>query len=121
MTAQMEELIDVVARQLGTFKAETTEDNRRCNIATFKEIVEHGADTGWPGFTTTSDCVLFFDDNETLIMDIAHEIATDMGCKNVFEMVVQFNRADMLHSVDGFKNLMAWYALEEAARAATDA
>ena len=117
-TAQKQELIDVVAAQLRV-DSEKVDDAER--MSTFAEVAEHGADTGWPGFTTTSDCVLFFDDNETLIMDIAHEIATDMGCKNVFEMVVQFNRADMLHSVDGFKNLMAWYALEEAARAATDA
>jgi hypothetical protein len=43
-----------------------------------------------------------------------------MGNKNVAEMISGFGRSDMLCSLDQFKNLMVWFACEEAARSFED-
>lgn len=50
------------------------------------------------------------------------EDARDQGCKNVAEMIAGFGRADMLDGgLDGFKNLMVWYACEKVANEIEDA
>lgn len=82
------------------------------------EIIEagkHGADTGWPGFTYTSDCVKFYHANERAIWELLEETADQMGMKPL-ELVANFGRADMATSLDGFANLLAWFALEEVGR-----
>ena len=86
----------------------------------FEDVASHGADTGWGGFTYTSECVEFFDEHEDTIMGMLQEAADDFGYSNVQELVASFNRADMADTMDGYKNLLAWYALEEVARRETD-
>ena len=39
-----------------------------------------------------------------------------MGAKNVLEFIGGFNEADSVTGIDTFKNLLAWFALEEAAQ-----
>lgn len=76
--------------------------------------VSAGADAGHSGFTYTVDCVRFFDENETLIMDRAQVLAEDLGHANVYELANTFGRRELLKmGQDGFKNLMAWFILEE--------
>lgn len=87
---------------------------------TFEDIANHGADTGWSGFTYTSECVEFFDAHEEAIMDLAREEAEAFDYSNVAEFVASFNRSDMADTMDGYKNLMAWYALETVARRIVD-
>ena len=82
------------------------------------EIIDagnHGADAGWGGFTYTTDCVDFYDANEEAIWELLRESADDMGVKPL-ELVASFGRADMAEDASGFKNLLAWFALEEAGR-----
>ena len=82
------------------------------------EIIDagnHGADAGWGGFTYTSDCVEFYAANEEAIWELLRESADDMGVKPL-ELVASFRRADMADDPSGFKNLLAWFALEEAGR-----
>ena len=80
------------------------------------DIAGHGADAGWPGITYTTDCVRLFDRYGDEIWEMAAQDADDMGHKNVAEMIAGFNRSDMLGSLDQFKNLMVWYAVEAIAR-----
>ncbi len=85
-----------------------------------EEVANHGADAGWGGFTYTTDCVEFFDAHEEIIMEMVSDAAEDFGSPNVLSFVASFNRADMADSIDGYKNLLAWYALEEVCRQLVD-
>jgi hypothetical protein len=85
-----------------------------------RDLAEHGADAGWGGFTYTVDCVEFFDAHEDTIMDMAWEDAENFGYPNVVTFVASFGQADMADSIDGYKNLMAWYALETVCRRLAD-
>lgn len=80
------------------------------------DIASHGADAGYPHITYTSDTVALFNQFGDEIWEMAVEDAGAMGYRNVAEMVSHFNRADMLDSLDTFKNLMVWYACERVAR-----
>lgn len=75
---------------------------------------EHGADTGWPGFTYTADCCEFFDAHAEDIWEQLDNMAENLGSKNVAELIAGFGRTDMAYCWDGFRNLLAWFALEEA-------
>lgn len=82
------------------------------------QIIEagtHGADTGWPGFCYTADCVEFYRANERAIWDLLEETADQMGMKPL-ELVSTFGRSDMAVDLDGLSNLLAWFALEEVGR-----
>lgn len=83
-----------------------------------EEIIEaghHGADTGWPGFSYTTDCVAFYEANERAIWQLLEEAADQMGMTPL-ALVASFRRADMACNLDGFANLLAWFALEEVGR-----
>jgi hypothetical protein len=80
------------------------------------DIANHGADAGFPHITYTRDTVEVFDQYGDEIWEMAVNMADDMGNKNVAEMISGFGRSDMLCSLDQFKNLMVWFACEEAAR-----
>lgn len=81
-----------------------------------KDIANHGADAGYPEITYTSDTVKIFDEYDAEIWEMAVEDADEFGYKNVAEMISKFIRTDMLVTVDGFKNLMIWYACEKIAQ-----
>lgn len=85
-----------------------------------EDIARHGADAGWGGFCYTADCVEFYEANEADIWEMAREQADEMGHANTAEMFATFGRSDMLDDPDSFKNLLAWYALEEVARRVAD-
>lgn len=80
------------------------------------DIARHGADTGYGGLTYTSDTVELFDTYGEEIWDMAYEMSQDVGAKNVLEFIGSFRRTDMADNLDGFKNLMVWFAAEEIAR-----
>lgn len=82
------------------------------------DIASHGADSGFPGISYTSDTVKLFDRFGDEIWTMAVDDAESMGSKNVAEMISGFGRADMLESLDSFKNLMVWFACETLAREA---
>jgi hypothetical protein len=76
------------------------------------DVARYGADTGWPGFTYTAECVGFFDAHEGAIMDALREDADAFGYATVAEFVASFHRADMADTMEGYKNLLTWYVLE---------
>lgn len=91
------------------------------NLADYAEdIASHGADSGFPYMTYTVECAELFDKFDGEIWDMAVEDAESMGCKNVAEMIAGFGRADMMGSIDQFKNLMWWYACESLSRQFVD-
>lgn len=80
-----------------------------------REAGEHGADTGWPGFTYTADGATFYREHDELVDAVAQDMADSLG-QTVAELVAGFARSDMAETRDGRDCLMAWFALEEAGR-----
>jgi len=122
-------LISAVFRQLGSHGEELEQ--------TLKDVGRGGADAGWSGFSYYSDTVAFFKKNRKEILELAKNQADDFGM-SVVEMVKGFRCmkdidateheiSDVLYGGrlggelgDQIANGLAWYALEEVARAATD-
>jgi hypothetical protein len=88
-------------------------------VEELRDVAAHGADAGWGGFTYTRDCVRFYEANEGAIWALLREAADDQGV-HPLALVATFSRADMADSEAGLKNLLAWFALEEVARAVAD-
>lgn len=80
------------------------------------EAGQHGADTGWPEFCYYADTDRFYQANEEAIYELLNEECEAMGHSNVEQMISQFQRADMLSSAAGRRQLLAWFALEEIGR-----
>jgi len=80
------------------------------------EAGENGADAGWPGFTYTGDTVDFYEKHADLIWPILTEQADDMGEKHPLALIASFNTAGQVDNDSAFKNLLSWFALEEAGR-----
>jgi hypothetical protein len=84
-----------------------------------QDIARHGAECGYPCITYTSDTVKIFDKFSHEIWDMAVGEASDLGCRNVCEMISGFRRSDMIDDIDRFKNLMVWFACEKIAHEKT--
>ena len=98
------------------------------------DIARHGVDGGFPGFTYYSDTVAFFRKHRKEITDNLLALADDMGedpvkmvsswlCvgpefKTEVGQVVYGARLTDEHTT--VANALAWYAVEEIARAMTD-
>lgn len=80
------------------------------------EAARVGADKGWSGFIYNIEAAAFFDQHDELIWDHLTQLADDLGEPNAAALIASFGRADMMHSYQGFKVLLAWFALEEAGR-----
>lgn len=76
------------------------------------EAANHGADSGWPGFCYTTDCMEFFQANAGDVWTLAAEVAEEIGNITVTEMISGFGRSDMLDDWERFQNRMAWFTLE---------
>ena len=102
------------------------------------DVMTHGANTGWPGFTYTADCVSFFKRHKESILQMVNSMASDIGASPAV-MVAGFQclkiKADdsegmraVYRALDGrvqgdetqVANALAWFALEEVARAMCD-
>jgi hypothetical protein len=106
-------------------------------MGTIDDIRNHGADTGWTGFTYYSDTVEFVKNNRKEIRELIREMAAETEHQAI-EFIMSFNcldRADASQReaagrfVYGGKyeesdncageivyNALAWFALEEVAR-----
>jgi hypothetical protein len=81
---------------------------------------EHGADSGWSGFTYTSDGADFTREHRSLIWELLAEEAESFGSESVAAHVASFTRSDMAETPDGFDCLLAWWALETVGRYVSD-
>lgn len=117
-------LVRAVVRQIGGW-------------ASFKEsasdVANHGADGGFSGFIYYTETVKFAKRQRASILEMAKEQASDFGTE-VYAMIANFgclgeysatDVAEAIHnprSTNGQQvlNALAWYALEETARAYDD-
>lgn len=97
------------------------------------DVTNCGANRGFSGFVYYRDTVPFFKRNKTAIMSLAKDMASDLG-QDVYEMIAGFNClktdsgtvAEAIHNPrtddpEQVRNALAWFALEEVARAYCDA
>ena len=122
-------LINAVKRQIGSDAASTLQD-----------VVNHGADFGVPGFTYYSDTRKFYKNNRREIVALVKEYAQEFGQEPI-EFVAGFNclrhndkqwqaetREEVARALYGnlksddtqVPNALAWFAVEEVARALYD-
>jgi hypothetical protein len=91
-----------------------------------KQAAEHGADAGWPGFTSYTDTIKFYTKNKKLIMQALREDADNFGVtvsemtkawralKGVPDAMTVLAEGDSHEDFTTVANAMAWYALERA-------
>ena len=97
-----------------------------------KDVANHGADGGFSGFIYYVETEAFFKRNREDILQMAQEMASDLG-QPVLDLIAGFNclgceADDVAKAIYGtkkqdefhVKNALAWYALEEVARAFSD-
>lgn len=117
-------LIRAVVRQAGGWK-----DFQQ--IA--KDVVTHGANCGWNGFTYYVDTVAFTKRNKRAILELAAEQDSEIESVGLVKFVAGFNCVDdpeddiarALYAgrgdaVTSIYNALAWYALEEVCRSYAD-
>ena len=121
----MSNLKEAVLTQLGF------DDLDDIDTGTLQDICNHGADSGFVGFTYYDDTVEFFNNNKSDIISMAKEQADEFGVDYI-EMIKSFNCisddidvAAGLYEADHddettVKNAMSWFALEEIARLMVD-
>ena len=100
-----------------------------------KDVAEHGADKGFPGWISYKETMEFFRKNRKTILQYADELASYSG-DDVLSLIQSFrifrtapirmdNLAKALYAGKGPEvtrvyNIMAWFALEEVATAYVD-
>ena len=103
-----------------------------------QDVVDHGAACGFGNFIYYTDTVTFTSNNRKAIAEYAAEQSKEIGYKDEIEMILSFNglqhddltSSDIARALYGrltdddkkttIYNVLAWYALEEAARAYCD-
>lgn len=98
-----------------------------------EDVVNHGASGGFPGFTYYHDTVAFFRKNKKEIIELAENLANDLG-EDVTDMIKNFvclKDYELSNSQIGkvlygrfsdngdnttIMNALVWFALEEVAR-----
>ena len=100
-----------------------------------RDVAAHGADAGFSGWIYHRETMEFFRKNRKAILGYAEEVAHDLG-ENVLSMIQGFgifrnspidtqDLAKALYTGKGPEvtrvyNILAWFALEEVARAYAD-
>ena len=103
-----------------------------------QDVADHGASCGFGNFIYYTDTVAFAAKNRKAIAELAAEQAADFGDSSEIERILGFNQlrqedltiSDIARSLYGrladddkkttIYNTLAWYALEEVARAYCD-
>ena len=118
-------LIRAVVRQVGCW-----EDFQQ--IA--KDVVRHGADCGYKGFTYYDDTVAFTKRNKRAILEFAADQDSEIESVGLVKFVAGFGCLDETEddevaralyagrgdAVTGIYNALAWYVLEEVCRSYVD-
>jgi len=100
--------------QLYTTLVAAIKEHAELDDAEIIEASRYGADAGWNGFIYTSDTTKFFDAHANLIWSLLIEDAASLGESHPLAFMATLGRKDMAETWDGFRNLLAWYALERA-------
>lgn len=97
------------------------------------DIADYGAAGGVSGFIYYAETVAFTEKNKADILAMAKAQASDFGADSIYSMIAGFNGLDLdacqvaeaIHDPESEDkrqvfNVLAWYALEEVARAFSD-
>ncbi len=95
-------------------------DHSGLELSSIRDAGQYGADSGFAGFTYTSDGADFYRANQCDIVELMGDDADEFGYDNIGAFVATFNRADMTDVVDGYECLCAWYVLEAVGRHLAD-
>ncbi len=82
-------------------------------LETIKDVVKHGCSGGIGGFIYYRETMTFHDEHEAEIWDMLYEDAKDQGL-TIMELIASFNSQKNVGSMEQFKNLLCWYAVERA-------
>jgi len=86
-----------------------------------EEVVKHGCVNGCvSSLIYYEDTVKFHDKFEEEIWEMLYDEHEDFGFKSITEYIASFNGSKEVCSIDQFKNLLAWYAVENVARQILD-
>ena len=86
-----------------------------------KDVAEHGADQGFPGWTHYSETTKFFRKNRKTILKYVDELASYSRIAPVrMDDLAKALYMDKGPEVERVYNIMAWFALEEVATAYVD-
>ena len=78
------------------------------------EVVQHGCVSGVVNaLIYYSDTVKFYDEHEEEIWELLDDHSQNYGCDNVLEFIGGFNGAKHVGDLEQFKNLLAWWSVEE--------
>ena len=81
------------------------------------DVIEHGCVSGIVGsLIYYSDTVKFYDSHQDEIWDLLEEQSQCYGYDNVLAFMASFNGAEHVGDLDQFKNLLAWWSVEETIR-----
>lgn len=135
-TTQLTPLQTAVIEQLGY----DPNDDDPALASMLEDVADHGADAGWPGFTSYTDTCEFTARNRKAVTALVETLADDLG-EEPMALVRSFRcLADQAREPgfggevgrclygtggtgDGYDlvdNALAWFALEETARQLTD-
>jgi len=85
------------------------------------EVAKHGCVNGCvSALIYYHDTVKFYDQFEDEIWDRLYEDTENYGNKSIIETISMFNGSKDVGSLCQFKNLLAWYSVEEVCREIID-
>ena len=86
-----------------------------------EEVVKHGCVNGCvSSLIYYEDTAKFHDKFEEEIWEMLYDAQMDMGFDSIPEYIASFNGSKEVGSLMQFKNLLAWYAVENVARQILD-
>lgn len=80
------------------------------------DIANHGAYSGYPYITYTSDCIQLYEQYADQIWGLLIDESKAYGSTNVMEMIATFNRQDMFENYDSIRTILVWAIVETLAR-----
>ena len=91
-------------------------EGEKADLFSIKEVAEHGCSGGLiPSLIYYVNTVKFYEEHEKEIWDQLYQEANDMGNECILKHISQFNGAKDVGSMTQLKNLLAWWACEQAA------
>ena len=101
-----------------------------------QDVVNHGAEAGYRGFTYYTDTCKFYKDNKAAIIQLAKDVAADSG-DDLLVMISHFGCLKEMDltpydvslaledkgdkdTITQVQNAMAWFALEEVCHSVTE-
>ena len=91
-------------------------EGEKAELFTIKEVAEHGCSGGLiPSLIYYVDTVKFYEEHEKEIWDQLYQESNDIGSGCILKHISQFNGAKDVGSMTQLKNLLAWWACEQAA------